>query len=107
MELNIGKVKRRNCQIEESGSRSRKVSKFILDVLMLASHVELNILCSTVVPKQKEAEMTRLITDLGNYKDVLQKTETRLGKKIKDLTTQLTAKVSYNIWIIMNTLLIH
>jgi hypothetical protein len=38
--------------------------------------------------------MTRLISDLENYKDVLQKTEARLGKKIKDLTTQLTAKVS-------------
>lgn len=44
--------------------------------------------------------MTRLINDLENYKDVLQKTETRLGKKIKDLSTQLTAKVSYNVWII-------
>lgn len=48
---------------------------------------------SLTEPKQKEAEMTRLIIDLDNYKDVLQKTEARLGKKIKELTAQVNAKV--------------
>ncbi|KAJ2960080.1 hypothetical protein NQZ79_g4469 [Umbelopsis isabellina] len=41
---------------------------------------------------QRQAEMTRLITDLDNYKEMLQKTESRLGKKVKDLTTQLNTK---------------
>ncbi|KAG2174308.1 hypothetical protein INT43_004331 [Umbelopsis isabellina] len=41
---------------------------------------------------QRQAEMTRLITDLDNYKEMLQKTEARLGKKVKDLTTQLSTK---------------
>ncbi|CAM0141975.1 hypothetical protein VKS41_004322 [Umbelopsis sp. WA50703] len=41
---------------------------------------------------QRQAEMSRLITDLDNYKEMLQKTESRLGKRVKDLTAQLNTK---------------
>ncbi|KAI9288837.1 CASP C terminal-domain-containing protein [Umbelopsis sp. AD052] len=94
LDIVVMDLERANARVIEAQSKNEKLKEEII----LYGHMhddsptEHNILCSTVVPKQKEAEMTRLITDLGNYKDVLQKTETRLGKKIKDLTTQLSAK---------------
>jgi hypothetical protein len=41
--------------------------------------------------------MSRLITDLDNYKEMLQKTESRLGKRVKDLTAQLNTKVNIQV----------
>ncbi|KAI9480350.1 MAG: CASP C terminal-domain-containing protein [Benjaminiella poitrasii] len=38
---------------------------------------------------QHDAEMTRLIKDVETYKDMLQKTETRLTKKTKELTSEI------------------
>lgn len=43
--------------------------------------------------------MTKLIKDVETYKDMFQKTETRLSKKIKELTTenkQLVSIYSFN-----------
>ncbi|KAL9549352.1 hypothetical protein PS6_006134 [Mucor atramentarius] len=37
---------------------------------------------------QQDAEVTKLIKDVETYKDMFQKTETRLSKKIKELTTE-------------------
>ncbi|CAO3638106.1 unnamed protein product [Mucor fragilis] len=37
---------------------------------------------------QHDAEVTKLIKDVETYKDMFQKTETRLSKKIKELTTE-------------------
>lgn len=67
----------------------------MLPILLINCEITVIRKCSQNLtePNQKEAEMTRLITDLDNYKDVLQKTEARLGKKIKELTAQVNAKV--------------
>lgn len=43
---------------------------------------------------QHDAEVTKLIKDVETYKDMFQKTETRLSKKIKELTTENKALVS-------------
>lgn len=43
---------------------------------------------------QQDAEVTKLIKDVETYKDMFQKTETRLSKKIKELTTEKKTLVS-------------
>ncbi|KAK4512631.1 uncharacterized protein ATC70_003335 [Mucor velutinosus] len=40
---------------------------------------------------QHEAEVTKLINDVETYKDMFQKTEIRLSKKVKELTTENNA----------------
>lgn len=40
---------------------------------------------------QQDAEFTKLIKDVETYKDMLQKTETRLSKKIKELNADVKA----------------
>lgn len=43
---------------------------------------------------QQDAEVTKLIKDVETYKDMFQKTETRLSKKIKELTAEKKTLVS-------------
>lgn len=45
---------------------------------------------------QHDAEVTKLIKDVETYKDMFQKTETRLSKKIKELTAETKSLVSKN-----------
>ncbi|KAI8884818.1 hypothetical protein K501DRAFT_247112 [Backusella circina FSU 941] len=42
---------------------------------------------------QQDAELTKLMKDVETYKDLLQKTETRLSKKVKDLTAETKSLV--------------
>ncbi|KAH8554201.1 CASP C terminal-domain-containing protein [Umbelopsis sp. PMI_123] len=87
LDIVVMDLERANARVIEAQSKNEMLKE---EVAKLKSQAQVKE--SNEAPKQKEAEMTRLISDLENYKDVLQKTEARLGKKIKDLTTQLTAK---------------
>lgn len=45
--------------------------------------------------QQQDATISKLMKDVDTYKDLLQKTESRLSKKIKDLSSQNKSLVKY------------
>lgn len=44
--------------------------------------------------QQQDAAISKLIKDVDTYKDLLQKTETRLSKRVKELSSEVKSLVS-------------
>lgn len=44
--------------------------------------------------QQQDAAISKLINDVDTYKDLLQKTETRLSKRVKELSSEVKSLVS-------------
>lgn len=44
--------------------------------------------------QQQDAAISKLIKDVDTYKDLLQKTETRLSKRVKELSSEVKYLVS-------------
>lgn len=44
--------------------------------------------------QQQDAAISKLIKDVDTYKDLLQKTETRLSKRVKELSLEVKSLVS-------------
>ncbi|CAO3673464.1 unnamed protein product [Umbelopsis vinacea] len=91
LDIVVMDLERANARVIEAQSKNEILKE---EISMLKNKANDQQSQNLTEPNQKEAEMTRLITDLDNYKDVLQKTEARLGKKIKELTAQVNAKSS-------------
>lgn len=47
--------------------------------------------------QQQDAAISKLIKDVDTYKDLLQKTETRLSKRVKELSSEVKSLVSHGI----------
>ncbi|GAB5590301.1 hypothetical protein Unana1_05201 [Umbelopsis nana] len=91
LDIVVMDLERANARVVEAQSKNEILKEEIAKLKNKANDQQSHYAAE---PKHKEAEMTRLISDLDNYKDVLQKTEARLGKRIKDLTAQLNTKTS-------------